>query len=84
MLGTEPANHLALGRHGEALALAFLERAGYDVVATNFVLPIGRNTRGVVITSEIDIVAYDGMTLCFVEVKTRASDWFAPPEIGVD
>ena len=33
---------------------------------------------------EIDLVAYEGETLCFVEVKSRASDWFAPPEANVD
>ena len=29
-------------------------------------------------------MAYDGETLCFIEVKSRASDWFAPPEANVD
>jgi len=38
----------------------------------------------VIVTAEIDIVAYDGPTLCFIEVKTRASDEFAPPQINVD
>ena len=34
--------------------------------------------------AEIDLVAYDGPTVCFVEVKTRASDRFAAPEANVD
>ena len=34
--------------------------------------------------AEIDLVAYDGDTLCFVEVKTRRSDEFAAPEANVD
>lgn len=80
----EVAPHFELGSRGEALALEHLERAGYRIVAANFSLPIGRNTRDVIVTAEIDIVAYDGPTLCFIEVKTRASDEFAPPQINVD
>ncbi|HEV2802127.1 MAG TPA: YraN family protein [Pyrinomonadaceae bacterium] len=80
----ELAPHLALGRRGEALAAAFLERAGYALVAANFALPVGRNLRGAIVNAEIDLVAYDSDVLCFVEVKTRASDWFAAPEQNVD
>src|SRR5437870_13857791 len=80
----EIAPHFELGSRGEALALEQLELAGYRMVAANFSLPIGRNTRDVIVTAEIDIVAYDGPTLCFIEVKTRASDEFAPPQINVD
>ena len=76
--------HLELGRRGEALAAAFLEREGYRIVGANFALPVGRNNAGAVITVEIDLVAYDGDTLCFVEVKSRASEWFAPPQVNVD
>jgi len=73
-----------LGRRGEAFAAVYLEQSGYRLVAANFTLPVGRNLRGAVVNAEIDLVAYDGDTLCFVEVKTRASDWFAPPQINVD
>lgn len=76
--------HFALGRRGEALAAAYLDQQGYAIVAANFTLPVGRNLRGVIVNAEIDLVAYEGATLCFVEVKTRASDWFAPPEANVD
>jgi putative endonuclease len=78
------ALHLALGRRGELLAAEFLESNGYALVAANFKLPVGRNLRGALIHAEIDLVAYEGLTLCFVEVKTRASDWFAAPEANVD
>src|SRR5581483_6778121 len=78
------ARHFALGERGEALALEHLERAGYRIVAANFRLPIGRTTRDVVVSAEIDIVAYDEAPLCFIEVKTRASDDFAPPQANVD
>ncbi len=78
------SRHLDLGRRGEELAAAYLERCGYRLVAANFSLPVGRNRIGALINVEIDLVAYEGETLCFVEVKTRASDWFAPPEANVD
>ena len=77
-------DHLALGTRGEEIAAAYLQQAGYRIVATNFTVPVGRNRNDVVISAEIDVVAYDGPTLCFVEVKTRASDWFAPPSANVD
>jgi len=77
-------NRLALGKQGEAWAAAYLEHLGYRLVAANFTIPVGRNLRGAVVNAEIDLVAYDGPTLCFVEVKTRASDWFAPPQTNVD
>ena len=76
--------HFALGRRGEELAAAYLDQQGYLLVAANFSLPVGRNLRGVTVNAEIDLIAYDEATLCFVEVKTRASDWFAPPQANVD
>ena len=81
---TEIAPHFSLGQRGEEMALAHLEHAGYCIVAANFSAPIGRNTRGVIVNAEIDVVAYDGPTLCFIEVKTRASDEFAEPQVNVD
>ena len=78
------AQHFELGARGEALAIEHLERLGYRIVAANFSLPIGRNTRDVIVNAEIDVVAYDGCTLCFVEVKTRATDDFAAPQANVD
>jgi putative endonuclease len=78
------AQHLGLGSRGEALAIEHLELMGYRIVAANFSLPIGRNTRDVIVNAEIDVVAYDGPTLCFIEVKTRASDEVATPQTNVD
>jgi putative endonuclease len=74
----------SLGKLGEDYAAAYLDQLGYRLVAANFTLPVGRNLRGAVVNAEIDLVAYDGETLCFIEVKTRASDWFAPPQVNVD
>jgi putative endonuclease len=74
----------SLGHLGETYAAAYLDQLGLRLVAANFTVPIGRNLRGAIVTAEIDIIAYDQDTLCFVEVKTRSSDWFAPPEVNVD
>jgi putative endonuclease len=81
---TEQAPHLLLGQRGEALAAIYLERHGYELIAANFKLPVGRNLRGALVHAELDLVAYEGTTLCFIEVKTRASNWYAPPEANVD
>ncbi len=51
----------ALGRIGEQLAAAHLVRLGFSIVARNV-----RTRHG-----EIDLIAYDGQTLVFAEVKTR-------------
>ncbi|HEX8189154.1 MAG TPA: YraN family protein [Pyrinomonadaceae bacterium] len=78
------APHIDLGRRGERAAADHLRALGFELVASNFKLNVGRNRRGAVVQAEIDLVAYEGPVLCFVEVKTRASDWFAAPEANVD
>lgn len=52
-----------LGRLGEQLAAAYLKRRGVRVLARNV-----RTRHG-----EIDLIAWDGRTLAFVEVKTRCA-----------
>ena len=74
----------SLGSLGESYAAAYLEQHGYRLVAANFTIPVGRNLRGAIMNAEIDLIAYDGDTLCFIEVKSRSSDWFAPPQVNVD
>ena len=70
----ERAAHLELGERGERAALEYLKgRKGYEIVATNFLVPLGRGLRSQKLTGEIDIIAYDGDTLVFIEVKTRTS-----------
>jgi putative endonuclease len=78
------APHIDLGRRGERAAADHLRALGFELVASNFKLNVGRNRRGAVVQNEIDLVAYEGPLLCFVEVKTRASDWYAAPEVNVD
>lgn len=63
-----------LGIRGEDIAERFLRKKGYRIVARNFKTPVG----------EIDIVADDGGTLVFVEVKTRGGQTFGRPFEAVD
>lgn len=72
------------GDRGERMAAEFLEKNGYRIVMANFEAPIGRNSREVQVIGEIDIIALDGETLCFVEVKTRRDLEFAGPLTNVD
>lgn len=81
---TEAQSKNELGERGEILAANFLENVGYRIVMSNFKVPVGRNSKGVQVTGEIDIIALDGDVLCFVEVKTRSSDEFAPLIQAVD
>lgn len=73
-----------LGLRGEKLAAIYLLQNGYRLVIANFKVPVGRNSKGVSVTGEIDIIALDGETLCFIEVKTRRSDEFTPVITAVD
>jgi len=80
-----PARPIAsLGEQGEALAAKYLVKNGYRLVLSNFKVPVGRNSKGVSVTGEIDIIALDGETLVFIEVKTRRSDEFTPVITAVD
>ena len=63
-----------LGDRGERLAVRTLKKAGFRIIARNWT---GR--RG-----EIDIVARDGRTIVFVEVKTRRDDVDGGPARAVD
>lgn len=56
------------GRVGEDDAVRWLEGRGYRVVERNARTPAG----------EIDLVARDGDTLCFVEIKARSDDGYGP------
>ena len=63
-----------LGQRGEAAAARYLRRLGYKIVA--------RSDRAVL--GEIDLVAVDGRTIVFIEVKTRASHDAGHPAEAVD
>ena len=63
----------AVGRDGEEIACRYLTGKNYEILARGF-----RMFRG-----EIDIVARDGETLVFVEVKARADESHGRPEEAV-
>lgn len=62
-----------LGRAGELLAAKFLRRRGLKTIARRFNTPAG----------EIDLIARDGETIVFVEVKTRRDRKLADPQDAV-
>ncbi|MBI4342580.1 MAG: YraN family protein [Candidatus Omnitrophica bacterium] len=64
-----PPARQQLGAHAEALAQRFLCLHGYTIEATNVRFPVG----------ELDVVAWDGQTLCFVEVRSASSDAWGGP-----
>jgi putative endonuclease len=64
-----------LGVRGETLAYWYLRQAGYTVVARNWRARSG--------AGELDLVAWDGPVLVFVEVKARTSEAAGPPELAV-
>lgn len=73
--GKSRPSHLALGQRGEAEAYFHLRHLGYRMVAANFRVPHDRG--------EIDLIGWDENVLCFIEVKTRSDDSFAPPSTAV-
>ena len=67
--------HLITGLRGEQLAVRYLYKQRYRIVATNYETKLG----------ETDIIAIDRQkTLCFIEVKTRSPGQLLPPSEAVD
>ena len=64
---------ISTGKRGEELAAAYLAEAGYRIVERNYRCIFG----------EIDIVAEEGETLVFVEVKSRRSEAYGDPQLAV-
>jgi putative endonuclease len=67
------SRHIQFGQEGESIAARHLKKCGYKILVQNY-----RNTIG-----EIDIIARDGETIVFVEVKTRRSEQFGNPKWAV-
>ena len=66
--------HLLLGRKGERIACRRLLREGFDILVRRW-----RGRQG-----ELDIVAFEGDLLAFLEVKTRATAQYGEPWEFVD
>ena len=64
------AKHNLLGNEGEEMAVEFLRKKGYEIVARNF-----RYQK-----AEVDIIARTDGTLVVVEVKTRSTPDFGDPQ----
>jgi len=62
-----------LGKKGEEKAIRFLKKRGYRLIEKNYVCKMG----------EMDIIAREKDTLVFIEVKTRTSMMFGPPQLAV-
>lgn len=61
------------GRYGETLAAQHLQTKNYRLIARNWRCPVG----------EIDLIARDGDTLVFVEVRTRHGERLGTPEESI-
>ncbi|ABR48890.1 protein of unknown function UPF0102 [Alkaliphilus metalliredigens QYMF] len=59
----------SLGELGERIIGQYLEKKGYRLIETNYRTKLG----------EIDIIAYKGTIIAFVEVKTRRSQSYGMP-----
>ncbi|MFA5276069.1 MAG: YraN family protein [Candidatus Omnitrophota bacterium] len=68
-----PEDKISFGKNSEALAAAFLKKQGYRIIVLNYRTKLG----------EIDIIAQDKDTLCFIEVKARRTDRFGLPQDAV-
>ena len=66
---------LATGRRGEDLAHRYLKSKGFTIVARNYRLSAG--------DAEADVIGWQGDELVFVEVKTRQSGEYGPPDRAV-
>lgn len=68
------AAHLRLGRRGEDVACRYFRVRGAEVLLRNYRSPAGL---------EVDLIVRDGLTVCFVEVKTRRAAAAGRPASGL-
>ena len=68
--------HLITGEQGEREALFYLRKMGYTIVA--------RRWKSAKLWGDVDLIGWEGPTLCFVEVKTRSGRDAVAAEAAVD
>ena len=69
-----PDDRQLLGAEGEQAAEKFLKRQRYTIIERNYRCPVG----------EVDLVALEGRTVVFIEVKTRKGEGWGTPMEAVD
>ncbi|HJV64654.1 MAG TPA: YraN family protein [Geomonas sp.] len=69
----EKSGNSGKGEVGESIAATFLKGEGFSIVERNFRCVCG----------EVDIIAREGRTIVFVEVKCRKNNNYGPPQLAV-
>ena len=69
----EKRGNSSIGELGESIATTFLKGVGFSIVERNFTCVCG----------ELDIIARDGRSIVFVEVKCRKNKAYGPPQLAV-
>ena len=69
----ETSGNKSLGEVGESIAMTYLKGQGFSIVERNFRCVCG----------EVDIVAREGRSIVFVEVKCRKNKMYGPPQLAV-
>jgi putative endonuclease len=65
--------NIELGCKGETAAVSFLKMNGFKIICTDYRTKLG----------QIDIIAKENNTVCFIEVKTRTSSRFGSPDEAI-
>jgi putative endonuclease len=73
MQGESSSDRKSIGARGEEIATVFLRQQKYRIIENNYRCRCG----------EVDIIARDGKTIVFVEVKTRRTASYGLPQLAV-
>lgn len=73
MIDDAAVNNISMGERGESIAAAYLKGQKFVILERNFRCKCG----------EVDIIARDGKTVVFIEVKARRTLSFGPPQLAV-